>query len=500
MIFYEGSHGDSKLNSNNSQSCDNEVLPLSYNKHGSKFSNSFEFCQRRRPKEHKMEYYHLHRTNRKQKKIDHVPPPFVMRACLIIVISLFCGSIVVGVTAFIVPVTTTTTPSVVRLLSTPLKLKNKSKIPTLLFMGKGDGKKKRKKKKPASSEGAEIAQVTPTAQRVSTDINVPIRLQIAYGQARKQRIAASQTSFRQSNNNKVQKTKYRKVIDEETEEIARQIRAERASEPRWDVILSRQGVSPLVMVDGYNLIHAWPRLKKWMVQGELYRARDALVSDLEDLKIIKGWRIEVVFDGAGRKGNDLSLGHGPGGAAASSKITAADKEHAKEVTEQGVRIVFSGAGRDADAYIEDRCIEALDVTKGKITGSLIVVSDDAMIRSVGQETGAHCMGCDRLISELKAVRAATNYAVEVAVAKANGHGVRPVQLRGTTAPGLFNSGKTVVISKQKRKEEKALAKQQQKEAQRKQIEDSLEAAADAMTTTSNPCWEVVPDQEKIQDE
>ena len=81
-----------------------------------------------------------------------------------------------------------------------------------------------------------------------------------------------------------------------------------------------------------------------------------------------------------------------------------------------------------------------------------------------------------------------------------GHGVRPVQLRGTTAPGLFNSGKTVVISKQKRKEEKALAKQQQKEAQRKQIEDSLEAAADAMTTTSNPCWEVVPDQEKIQDE
>ncbi len=48
------------------------------------------------------------------------------------------------------------------------------------------------------------------------------------------------------------------------------------------------------------MIYQWPRLKKWMLKGDTFKARNLLVQDLEALSSVKGWRIEVVFDGAGR--------------------------------------------------------------------------------------------------------------------------------------------------------------------------------------------------------
>ncbi len=78
---------------------------------------------------------------------------------------------------------------------------------SFLIMGKGDGKKKRKKKSsPVSSAATPLPQ--PAPQRVSTDINVPVRKQIMYGQMRKEAAKQTGTSFRQK---KVQRTKYRRT-------------------------------------------------------------------------------------------------------------------------------------------------------------------------------------------------------------------------------------------------------------------------------------------------
>lgn len=190
-----------------------------------------------------------------------------------------------------------------------------------------------------------------------------------------------------------------------------------------------------MLVDGYNVIYQWSRLKKQMVNGNTQRARELLVRDLEELHCIKGWRIECVFDGFGRKVGGL-------GALSDTesldekerpkKVSLTDRQVSKEDTGRGVRIVYSGVGASADSYIERRCLDAKAITGGKLSisgGSLIVVSNDAMIRMVATGAGALCMSSDRLVDELKAVKKITEYRVEVAMAIANGGYVRPEGMR-----------------------------------------------------------------------
>jgi predicted RNA-binding protein with PIN domain len=197
-----------------------------------------------------------------------------------------------------------------------------------------------------------------------------------------------------------------------------------------------------VIVDGYNIIHKWSRLKKHMVKGDLQRARQLLIDDLENLASLKGWRIEVVFDGTKRSTT------GPLGQYTS---TPPRVDQANKVSESkyGVRIVFSGVGTEADTYIESRCIAAKNVTEGSLTSAFIVATDDVMIRMAGQNAGALCMSADRFVTELRAVKKTVSYRVEAAVAKANGHVIRPEKLRGTQIH-KFGRGSVVIEDKRNR--------------------------------------------------
>ena len=80
----------------------------------------------------------------------------------------------------------------------------------IVTMGKGDGKKKRKKKDSSFVMPASMTTPLqpPPPQRVSNDINVPIRMQIKYGQMRKEMAKQASTSFRKK---KVERTKYRRT-------------------------------------------------------------------------------------------------------------------------------------------------------------------------------------------------------------------------------------------------------------------------------------------------
>jgi uncharacterized protein len=341
---------------------------------------------------------------------------------------------------------------------------------TTLFMGKGDGKKKRTKKNNDDRGENSIAGTTSSSSsssssqplRVSSNINVPVRQQIAIAQMNKmirqqqQSITSSSSSSSTASSSTTGggstvssqsfipvskarvRTAYRRTWEEEEIVQKAEERKRRGQEPNWDVILNRTAVSPLLIVDGYNIIHAWPRLKKHMLKGDPSRARQLLIDDLENLQSIKGWRIECVFDGT-RRSTIGPLGSGPGSTSSTSNgvtgmvnpITRGiDQATKQSVSKYGVRVVFSGVGMEADTYIEGRCIRAKNVTNGEITGSLIVATDDAMIRLSGQNAGAVCMSSSRFVDELKAVQKAVAYRVEAAVAKVNGHAIRPEQLRG----------------------------------------------------------------------
>ena len=165
-----------------------------------------------------------------------------------------------------------------------------------LNMGKGDGKKRRKKASASStSDSSSISGTStePEPLRVTSNSIISVRRQIEWARIKKEMNASSGSSFR----NVKARTSYRKQgpvgPDELTE--ARNARKEKATDD-W-AVWTNSTSSPLVIVDGYNVIYQWPRLKKHMMSGNIRRARETLITDLEELKIVKGWRIEVVFDG-----------------------------------------------------------------------------------------------------------------------------------------------------------------------------------------------------------
>ena len=83
-----------------------------------------------------------------------------------------------------------------------------------------------------------------------------------------------------------------------------------------------------VIVDGYNVIHAWPPLKR-LLDVSLEVARDRLVERLAVYAMVTGSEVTVVFDAH----------------------HSASRKNSEEMVE-GVRVVFSRRGHSADHVIE----------------------------------------------------------------------------------------------------------------------------------------------------
>lgn len=384
-------------------------------------------------------------------------------------------------------------------------------------MGKGDGKQKRKKQSSASttSPPPPASSTTTVPLRVTNDINIPVKRQIQWAKM-KQEYVKSQSSFTQ--NNMKTKVSYRRRLDDEEQQQVIDDKRQRNAVVDWDVILSNgNGTSAgaLMLVDGYNVIYQWSRLKKQMLLGNTQRARELLVRDLEELHNIKGWRIECVFDGFGRKVNGPLGDAGPGG----ERISLSDREFTLHQTQsKGVRVVYSGIGASADSYIEKRCIDAKAITQGKLSvagGSLIAASNDAMVRLVATGAGALVMSSDRLVDELKAVKKVTEYRVEAALAMVNRESRReelrnnlnkPIMqgakgLNTATPVGLsetadgkqvmntFRGGQFIIEDKRKRKVKQETA---DVEPKKKAVFDDL-----VRGTSEIPHWAILPNATKI---
>jgi predicted RNA-binding protein with PIN domain len=84
-----------------------------------------------------------------------------------------------------------------------------------------------------------------------------------------------------------------------------------------------------VVVDGYNVIHAWPSLKQLMTDASLEVARDKLVDRLSVLGMVAGADVTVVFD--------------------AHHSTA--RSNSEQMIE-GVHVLFTRKGHSADHAIE----------------------------------------------------------------------------------------------------------------------------------------------------
>ena len=84
-----------------------------------------------------------------------------------------------------------------------------------------------------------------------------------------------------------------------------------------------------LIVDGYNVIHAWESLKRLVANASLEAARDELIERLSVLGMVTGEDVTVVFDAHHSKAMSNS-----------------------EQTVDGLRVIFTRRGHSADHSIE----------------------------------------------------------------------------------------------------------------------------------------------------
>ncbi|AZP04195.1 NYN domain-containing protein [Jeotgalibaca ciconiae] len=128
----------------------------------------------------------------------------------------------------------------------------------------------------------------------------------------------------------------------------------------------------ILVVDGYNMIGAWPELVKLKNRDLIEEARDRLLVILSNYQEFEGREVWVVFDAQFVPG-----------------IT-------KEYTKYKVRVVFTAQGETADTFIEG----IVDKLKNVLTEVTVATSDLAEQQLVFAR-GANRMSANELYKEIK---------------------------------------------------------------------------------------------------
>jgi predicted RNA-binding protein with PIN domain len=113
-----------------------------------------------------------------------------------------------------------------------------------------------------------------------------------------------------------------------------------------------------LVVDGYNIIHAWPALKR-LLGVSLEAARDKLIERLSVYGLVTGADVTVVFD-------------------SHQKASGTNAEQLVE----GVRVIFTRRGHSADQVIERIAYEATGAG-GVVTVATSDHSQSDMVRGMG---------------------------------------------------------------------------------------------------------------------
>ena len=121
---------------------------------------------------------------------------------------------------------------------------------------------------------------------------------------------------------------------------------------------------PVLLVDGYNVLHLWKRTQELMEEGELEEAREILIHALEVYSKMNGVRVVVAFDAL----------HGPFG----------NHGTMETLLESGVTVAFCG-DKEADSFIS---LQARSwVERG--CPQVVVATNDSTLQVAVQTTKTH---------------------------------------------------------------------------------------------------------------
>lgn len=125
-----------------------------------------------------------------------------------------------------------------------------------------------------------------------------------------------------------------------------------------------------LLVDGYNIIHAWDELKKLM-DANIDHARLRLIDSMANYQAVKGIKVVVVFDAHMVKGG------------------AGSREN-----ESGVEVIFTSEGETADMLIEKLVGQLM------IEGRVTVATSDWAEQRIVFGKGAVRLSARELVQEV----------------------------------------------------------------------------------------------------
>ncbi|MEA5620356.1 NYN domain-containing protein [Cronbergia sp. UHCC 0137] len=140
----------------------------------------------------------------------------------------------------------------------------------------------------------------------------------------------------------------------------------------------RSLVPAIMLVDGYNIIGAWPCLKKTRDSAGLEAARGELVATMTSYSAFQGYETQIVFD-------------------AQYQNTASNREIITEL----LTVHYTDFGQTADTYIEKSCASLRQQIAQAIISRVIVATSDRAQQLMVQGYGAEWLSAHQLCGEVE---------------------------------------------------------------------------------------------------
>ncbi|OLP18537.1 RNA-binding protein [Leptolyngbya sp. 'hensonii'] len=142
--------------------------------------------------------------------------------------------------------------------------------------------------------------------------------------------------------------------------------------------MQRPRSQAILLVDGYNIVGAWPDLKRMRDCASLEAARRDLIETLTNYSAFQGFDTQIVFDSQYQ-----------------------DTPGTTEVVTHQVSVQYTDFGQTADTYIEKMCA-AFRYDSRKFEQRLIVATSDRAQQLTVVGYGAEWMSAQKLAHEVEA--------------------------------------------------------------------------------------------------
>lgn len=133
---------------------------------------------------------------------------------------------------------------------------------------------------------------------------------------------------------------------------------------------------PIMLVDAYNIIGAWPKLKKWQELGDFDAARSELTDIMASFSAYHGYQTTLVFDAYGTPSSGVT-----------EKVT------------KNLKLHFTEHRQTADTYIE-KCCAAVHRHPLRHLKRIIVVTSDRLQHLTASGFGAEILSASALEQEV----------------------------------------------------------------------------------------------------